>query len=155
LRAVARRRVAVITGSGSGAPYHGLVYSEMIEAMLGARKNVRHCEPGTSIFSEGQQPLGVYVVHEGVVDLTYAARNGEAKPLRVADRGEILGLSAVMTHSAHEASATARSECEIGFVGRVEFLRALEETPAVWFAVLHLLSYDLNAAYEQLRTLAG
>jgi CRP/FNR family cyclic AMP-dependent transcriptional regulator len=129
--------------------------SEWIEVALGSAKEVRRFEEGEPIFLEGDAPQGVYVVQDGIVDLTFSARNGNTRSTHAAERGEILGLSAVATQNTHECSATARSTCEIGFINRHDFLRALEETPSVWFAVLHFLSREVNAAYDEMRNLAG
>lgn len=153
-RSDARRRVATITGGRPLRSYRGPVHNELIDVALGPSEKVMRCESGTLLFREGELPDGVYFVRDGAVELTFAARNGNAKTLRVVDRGEILGLSAVVAQRAHECSATARNGCEVGFVERKELLRVLEERPAVWLTVLHLLSKDVNAAYDQLRSLA-
>jgi hypothetical protein len=39
-----------------------------------------------------------------------------------------------------------RTECEVGFVGREEFLRSLEKTPAIWLSVLRVSSVNGCAA---------
>jgi CRP-like cAMP-binding protein len=106
------------------------------------------------LFLEGETPAGVYLLHGGKVDLLFAARNGNFKPLRVATPGQILGLSAVVMHRAHDCSAIASVPCEVGFIARDAFLRLLDERPAVWFSVLRLLSSDVNAVYDDIRTLA-
>jgi len=103
---------------------------------------------------EGETPAGVYILHSGEVDLLFAARNGNVKPLRVATPGQILGLSAVVMQGPNDCSAITRVPCEVGFIPRDEFLRVLEERPSVWFSVLRLLSNDLNAVYDDMRALA-
>jgi CRP-like cAMP-binding protein len=129
--------------------------SQWIDAALGSVKKVLRFEEGEPVFREGDAPQGVYVVQEGTVELTFLARPGKTRPAHSAGRGEILGLSAIATRHAHECSATARTTCDVGFIGRQDFLRALEETPAVWFTVLHFLSREVNAAYDEMRSLAG
>ncbi|HEV7484858.1 MAG TPA: cyclic nucleotide-binding domain-containing protein [Thermoanaerobaculia bacterium] len=79
---------------------------------------------------------------------------GEPKPLRVVNPGRILGLSSVVMQRPHDCSAIARTECEVGFVGREEFLRSLEKTPAIWLSVLRMLSSDVNSVYDDMRVLA-
>lgn len=99
-------------------------------------------------------PAGVYSLYSGQVDLLFAARNGDMRPLRVAGSGQILGLSAVLMRRPHDCSAITRVPCEVGFIPRDEFLRVLEEHPEVWFSVLRLLSNDVNAVYDDMRALA-
>jgi|ERR1051325_6404987 CRP-like cAMP-binding protein len=124
---------------------------QLIELMLSVPQENRHYEPGAQIFREGDAPRGIYFVHRGAVELTFAARDGTAKSLRTADAGETLGLGAVAMNHPHECSAIAKIECEVGFVDRKDFTAALDTSPALWFAVLHLLSRNMNAAYEQIR----
>ena len=111
--------------------------------------------PGETIFREGETPRGVYVLRSGRADLLFSSRNGDAKPLRVAEAGQILGLSCVVTQRNHDCTAIASTPCEIGFIERDDFLRTLDDRPAVWFSVLRLLSSDVNAVYEDMRVLAA
>jgi CRP-like cAMP-binding protein len=114
----------------------------------------QHRAAGETLFSEGGIPDGVYVLHAGEVELVFAPREGEPKPLRVVSPGRILGLSSVVMQRPHDCSAIARTECEVGFVEREEFLRSLEKSPAIWLSVLGMLSSDVNAVYHDMRTLA-
>lgn len=111
-------------------------------------------EPGDTLFREGDDALGVFIVHSGEVDLLFSPRDREPKALRVAHSGQILGISCVVTHRPHDCTATARTACTTSFVGREDFLRRLDDHPAVWFSVLRFLSSDVNAAYEDMRALA-
>jgi CRP-like cAMP-binding protein len=112
-------------------------------------------KPGETIFREGERPDGVYILQEGTVDLLFASRNGNVKPLRLAQAGQILGLSCVVTQRNHDCTAVARTRCELGFIERDAFLRMLDDSPAVWFSVLRLLSNDVNAVYDDMRTLVS
>jgi CRP/FNR family transcriptional regulator len=97
----------------------------------------------------------VYVLHSGLVQLLFAGKNGTAKPLREAQPGQVLGLSCVVTQRLHDCTATAAEPCEVAFIEREDFLRALADRPAVWFSVLRELSSEVNAAYDDMRLLAA
>lgn len=86
--------------------------------------------------------------------LLFAGRNGAAKPLREAQPGQILGLSSVVTCGNHDCTATAAEPCEVAFIPREDFLRALDASPACWFSVLHVLSSEVSAVYDDMRALA-
>lgn len=103
------------------------------------------------LFMEGETPAGVYVLHSGEVTLLFMKRDGNAKPLRVATPGQILGLSSVVMRRPHDCSAVARTPCEVGFIGRDELLQSLHDTPAMWLNVLRRLSSDVNAIYGDIR----
>lgn len=96
----------------------------------------------------------MYVLHSGTVDLCFSARNGSAKPLREAQPGQMLGLSCVVTQRPHDCTATAAEPCEVAFIEREDFLHALDDSPAVWFSVLRVLSTEVNAVYNDMRTMA-
>lgn len=108
-------------------------------------------EPGATLFCEGDDPVGIYVIQSGSVDLLFSARDGKAKPLRVAQTGQVLSLSCVVNRRSHDCTAIAQTACQVSFIERDDFLGALEEHPAVWFSVLRLLSSDLNAVYDDMR----
>jgi len=110
---------------------------------------------GRRLFNEGEEPRGVYVVHNGQVDLVFSGKNGSAKPLRVAEEGQILGLSCVVSRREHDCSATTRTACELGFIDRDTFLQQIDHSPSVWFSVLQLLSQDVNSCYDCMRSITA
>lgn len=130
------------------------VNSSVIESAWAALETLQRFEPGEVLFRDGEEPLGVFVLHEGLVDLVFSSRAGNVKPLRIAEPGHLLGLSAVVGAIPHDCSATARTACMVGFIDRKTFLRALEEQPDIWLNVLRLLSSDINAVYDDMRALA-
>jgi len=131
------------------------VEPSIIETTLAERETLIRLRKGETLFREGEPPRGVYVLHSGSVDLLFAAKDGSAKPLREAQSGQILGLSCVVTQRVHDCTATAAEPCEVAFIEREDFLHALDDSPAVWFSVLHLLSNEINAAYDDMRVLAS
>jgi len=131
------------------------VNHSIIETTLGDRETLIRLRGSEVLFREGEMPQGVYVLHTGTVNLLFAARNGSEKPLRKAQPGQILGLSCVVTGRVHDCTATAAGPCEVAFIERDEFLRVLDHSPAVWFSVLRVLSSEVNAVYDDMRSLAG
>lgn len=127
----------------------------IIETNLADRETLIRLRAGETLFREGETPRGVYVLHSGTVDLLFSPRNGDAKPLREAQPGQILGLSCVVTQRPHDCTATAAEPCEVAFIERDDFLRALDDSPAVWFSVLRVLSSEVNAVYDDIRSLAA
>ena len=110
---------------------------------------------GKVLFSEGEQPHGVYVLHSGEVDLVYSGRNGASKTLRIAHPGSSVGLSDAISDTAHDCTATTRTPARVGFIPLSDFRRALNETPSLWFTVLQLLSEDVNACWASMRELGA
>jgi len=110
---------------------------------------------GKLLFRESESPRGVYVLLSGEVDLLFSSRSGQAKPLRIAEAGQILGLSCVVSGRQHDCSATARSSVVTGFIAKDKFLSLLDENPALWFSILQMLSTDINSCYDCMRTLTA
>lgn len=142
------------SGASPYRPIVSLVETDLSEALLASSATLQHRAGGEMLFMEGEAPAGVYVLRSGEVDLLFATRNGTVKPLRMATAGRILGLSAVVMGQIHDCSATTRLPCEVGFIAREEMLRLLDQCPEVWPGVLRVLSNDVNAVYDDLRTLA-
>ncbi len=110
---------------------------------------------GQLLFREGEEPRGLYFLHSGQADLLFASRTGDTKTLRVAEAGQILGLSCIVSRRPHDCTATAKTQCTVGFIDRQTFQRLLEERPGLWFTVLQLISADVNACWDCMRALAG
>jgi len=114
-------------------------------------QTLQHLSAGTSLFDEGEQPRGVYLVHSGAIELFFRARNGTLKRVRSTSVGEILGLGSIVSRRPHEYTARAVTASELGFIDKESFLQMLDDSPAIWFSVLRLLSQDVNASYDSLR----
>ena len=124
------------------------------DACLTERETLQHRPAGTILFSEGDPPRGIYLIHSGAIDLLLRDRNGAWKRMRSASAGGILGLESVVSLRPHEYTARATTACELGFIEKESFLRVLDESPAIWFSVLRLLSQGVNASYDSLRNVA-
>jgi len=120
---------------------------------LSEHQTLERYSPGRVLFREGDDPLGVYIVHNGQVDLLFSGKNGHAKALRTAEEGQILGLSCVVSHRRHDCSATTKTACDLGFIDRETFLQQIDHSPAIWFSVLQTLSQDVNSCYDCMRNI--
>ncbi len=129
--------------------------SNSVLQALAAYETVEGWPAGKLLFREAESPRGVYVLLSGEVDLLFSSRSGQSKPLRVAEAGQILGLSCVVSGRPHDCSATARSSVVTGFIAKDTFLSLLDENPTLWFSVLQLLSTDINSCYDCMRTLTA
>ena len=124
-----------------------------VKAVLAPYETKERFGPGRTLFREGEEPLGVYFLHDGEVDLIFASRLGQSKPLRVANPGQILGLSCIVSGKPHDCSATLRSNATIGFIDRETFRQVLDEKPELWFPVLETISSDISACWDCMRSL--
>lgn len=112
-------------------------------------------EPDTVLFRERHDPDGLFIIDSGEVDLCFASRNGVGKALRIAETGQVLGLSELVLNHPYECTATIRTSCVIRFIPRALFLKALERSPALWYTVLTVLSHHVGTVYDDMRALAA
>jgi CRP-like cAMP-binding protein len=131
-----------------------VVDSHPLESALLKHQTLELWPAGRTLFFEGEEPRGVYVIHSGTVDLVFSAKDGRAKALRLARAPQIVGLSSVFSRKPHDYTATIRSTSELGFVDAATFHQLLESSPTIWFSVLRLLSEDVNSCYDCMKDIA-
>ena len=107
---------------------------------------------GATLFVEGQQPRGVYVLCAGRAKLTTSSPEGKTVIARLAEPGEVLGLSATISGEPYQLTAETIEPCQADFVRRDDFLRYLREQPEVCLRVIEMLSEILRAAHTQIRS---
>jgi CRP-like cAMP-binding protein len=139
---------------GSHEPTNYVEFNGRLISALAPYEAVRVFERGSVVFSEGEEPKGIYVLLSGEIDLLFSAR-GEKTPLHFAVPGQILGLSSIVSGRKHEYTATAASTLLLGFIEREVFYRVLHETPERWFDVLQVLSNDIASCYDRVKQLAA
>jgi len=107
---------------------------------------------GATLFVEGQVCRGIYILCKGRVKLSANSKDGQTMILKVAQPGEILGLSATVSGITHETTAETGQPCQLNFVKRDDFLKFLSEHgDACMHAAIHL-SRECQQACQQLRS---
>lgn len=107
----------------------------------------------TSLFIEGQPSNGVYFLEAGRVKLLAYSEEGRAIIVRVAEPGEILGLSACIAGVPFEVSARVSADCQVHFIRRDDFLAFLRANQEAALAVIRELSLLYHAAHNQICSL--
>lgn len=117
-----------------------------------AIKSMSFYPKGATLFVEGQSPRGVYVLCAGRAKLTASASSGKTLIMRLAEPGEVLGLSATISGELYHLSAETIEPCQADFVRRDDFIAFLRAYPEVCFRVVEMLSSSLHAASAQIRS---
>jgi CRP/FNR family transcriptional regulator len=107
---------------------------------------------GMILFSEKDPAPGVYIVLEGEVKLSMNSSDGRRLILRIAKKGEILGLASALSGRPCEMTAETLYPARIAAIVRKDFLNFLSRHPEVYQSVTEELSRDYAMACEQLRT---
>jgi CRP/FNR family transcriptional regulator, cyclic AMP receptor protein len=84
---------------------------------------------GNSLFIEGQPSQCVYIIQTGRVKLSVTSREGKNMILRIAEAGDVLGLSAAMNGSDYEVSAEAVEFCRVKVIRARDFIEFLRKYP--------------------------
>ncbi len=108
---------------------------------------------GAVLFVEGQAPRGIFVLCKGQVKLSICATDGKTLIVRIAEPGEVLGLSATVSGKPYELTAETVGPCQVNFVKRDDFLRFLKAHAEACFNVAELLSEKYNSACHEIRSL--
>src|SRR5688572_22893205 len=107
---------------------------------------------GAKLFVEGQRPKGVFILCSGRVKLSISSSNGRSL-MRIAEQGEILGLSAALSGSLYEGSAEMLESGQVNFIRRDHFLNFLNNHAEASLLVARHLSQVYMAVHEQMRAL--
>ena len=109
--------------------------------------------PGAAVlFIEKQNPRGIFLLCEGEVKLSISSSEGRTMILRVAKRGEILGLLAALSGNPYEVTAETLHPCQVAFIRRDDFLRFITQHPEAYQNMVKQLTAQYQSVCEQLRT---
>ncbi len=104
------------------------------------------------LFSEKEEARGVFVVLEGEVKLSINSSDGRRLSLSIARKGDILGLSSVLSGNPYEMTAETLYPSKIAPIGRQDFLNFVAHHPEVYQTLMEELSRQYSMACVQLRT---
>jgi CRP/FNR family transcriptional regulator len=108
---------------------------------------------GAVLFVEGQAPRGIFLLCKGRVKMSICSSDGKTLILKIAEPGEVLGLSATVSGKPYELTAETLDPCQVNFVKREDFLRYLKDHNEVCLRVAEQLSDKYNTACHEIRSL--
>src|SRR5262249_3397304 len=71
---------------------------------------------GAMLFMEGQPSRGIFVLCNGRAKLSTSSSDGKTIILRIAEAGEVLGLSSTVSGKPYEVTAETLGPCQANFV---------------------------------------
>lgn len=129
----------------------GSLKPEMLEAFQ--KNQVTQFFPaGAIVLGVGETPKGIFVIRTGKVRLSMLGRGSGGPAHRVASRGEILGLSAMVSGKPCEVTSQTQTPAELIFIPRNAIIRLMDEDADFAFRVLQYLCNDLGDAFESVRS---
>jgi signal transduction histidine kinase len=104
---------------------------------------------GQQVFKEGDPGDGVYVVKSGEVQISALVESGERYVFSTVGPGEMFGEMAVLDDKSRSASASARTDAVLYFVGRDYILELLRNSPEFSTALIHDISHRFREFSQQ------
>src|SRR5690348_7359679 len=104
---------------------------------------------GTLLCLEGQPPRGIYVLCTGRAKLSTTSAEGKSIILRIAEPGEVLGLTAAVSNTPYEATIETMESSQANFISQDDFVTFLREFPEVGMKVARQLTHNCKCAYSE------
>lgn len=103
---------------------------------------------GNRLFSEGDDPKYVYFLRSGRIKLSVSSREGRTMILRVAESGQVLGLSAALSFNEHEVTAEALEPCRVHAILVTDFLNFLQIFPEAAMEATHCVLREYKVVFN-------
>jgi signal transduction histidine kinase len=113
-------------------------------AELKERMQEQRFAAGAEIFKEGDAGTGLYVVKEGLVEISAAIGGGRRHAFSRIEPGDIFGEMAVIEEAPRSASAVATMETVAWFISRETMLSLMARSPAFALALSKEISRRLR-----------
>jgi CRP/FNR family cyclic AMP-dependent transcriptional regulator len=146
-----------VRGCGSTTQSGGEFFRKLSLEALSDFRSLEHPTSYPSnimLFSENDEAPGVFVVLEGEVKLSINSSDGRRLILRIAKKGEILGMDSALSGRASEITAETLYPCRIACIARREFLGFMARNPEAYRVVTEELGRQIGMAFAQLRSVA-
>ena len=108
---------------------------------------------GAMLCLEGQPPRGVFVLCTGRAKLSTTSAEGKTIILRIAEPGEVLGLTAIIAGTPYEATVETLEPTQANFISQADFTRFINQHSEVGMKVAHQLTHNCKCAYDEIRSL--
>jgi CRP/FNR family cyclic AMP-dependent transcriptional regulator len=132
------------------------IFCDLPASALQTFENIKYATAypqGAVLFVEGQMPRGIFVLCKGTVKLSINSPSGRTMIVKLAEPGEVLGLSATVSGKPYEVTAETIDPCQVNFVKRDDFLRFLKDDVEACFKVAEQLSEKYHNACNEVRSL--
>lgn len=109
---------------------------------------------GTVLFREGDRTDAVYVLCSGRIKISTSSKEGRTMILRIADAGDVLGMSAALTDGEHEVTAESLEPCVARVLSVKHLATMLQAYGDASIGAAKSLAQDYRAAFDEARLVA-
>lgn len=122
--------------------------------VVSSSKSCRHYSRGEIVFSAGDQPSGLYCVHDGVIKVYTLSSDGREQILKLANPGETLGYRALVSRQPFDVYAETIADARVCFIPGPVIFSSLASSENLTHRLIQLLSTELGEAEQQIVRLA-
>ena len=108
---------------------------------------------GKAIFGKGDDGGALFVVGDGVVQMSVPSLEGKSAVYSHIGAGEVFGEIALLDGSSRTTDAVAFTDCTLVVIERRDFLQTLHEQPEIAMRVIELLCARLRRTTQQVEDL--
>lgn len=129
-------------------------FSQSAREFLDAEAVTIEYPKGNSIFCQGDR-AALYILCSGKVKLFTTSHDGRTAILRIAQPGDVLGISPFLRGAnRHELTAEALERCRLQRFSRQSVVALLERFPDASLELARAFDRDYRSAYEDVRRIA-
>jgi CRP/FNR family transcriptional regulator, cyclic AMP receptor protein len=131
------------------------IFCDLSAIALQRLETIKHATiypAGAVLFVEGQAPRGIFLICKGRVKLSFGTTDGKTLILRIAESGEVMGVSSGVSGTPYQLTAETLDPCQISFVKRDDFMQFMKEHSDVCLRVAEELSIKYHSACRELRS---
>ncbi len=148
--------LATFSASASTEAFDTLSKIKSLEEITNTaqRKVSKHFRKRDLIFSEGDSPLGLYLLNSGKAKIYKSHEVGKDLITRLLQPGDFFGYLPLLEGKEHSSSAEALEDCEVTIFQTEDFLKLIEHSPMVAQQFIKMLAGNLLNEQEHLLALA-
>lgn len=91
---------------------------------------------GEHIFAQGDPGIGLYIIREGEVEITYADKNGQISRFASFSKGDFFGELALVDGGKRNASAVAKTDAKLAVIFKPDLDNFIERHPKKGIKIL-------------------
>ena len=104
------------------------------------------CEQDRVLFRQGDQPVGIYIVHKGEATLSMTPGASDNIFSCQTTSGSVLGIPGMIANQPYSLTAVASPGAEISFLTREDFNILMRTEQSLMLKVLQVLAAEVRAA---------
>ena len=109
---------------------------------------------GSILFHEGDRGNAVFLLCSGKVKISATSREGRTMILRIADAGDLLGMSAALAQEEYEVTAEVLEPCRARVLHLKHLTLMMQTYGDATMSVARALAEDYRAAFDEARLIA-